>query len=376
MKNTNKKHKLKTTRKNNTLKNTTHINNKIINILEVVKLWYSSIHDKIHVNAYERAIHTIKKWPFPITSGAELANAPGIGKGMIQKIDTILATGTLPIINEKGLTIPNTIPYTLLHHKSKTTSDLELNRLDNVLGFGVKVANKWALRGITTIKQLREYIVLHPTEINLTRIQQLGLKYHEDLTTMVPRHEIKEICDAIRLAVGDDDIMVFLAGSYPSGLKKESKDIDILLVSRDKRSSSMESIVSKINDKIQIEIMAIGKNKFLGVVKKDNHKNTKWRHLDMRLVKMTSFPFAWSYFSSGKIFNKYIRQRIKKKGYLLNEYGIFKDGQRFNLAGEKTDIELEKEIKTENDLMQYAEGIEKEIFKLAGIPYQTIKERY
>ena len=110
--------------------------------------------------------------------------------------------------------------------------------------------------------------------------------------------------------------------------------------------------------------MAIGKNKFLGVVKKDNHKNTKWRHLDMRLVKMTSFPFAWSYFSSGKIFNKYIRQRIKKKGYLLNEYGIFKDGQRFNLAGEKTDIELEKEIKTENDLMQYAEGIEKEIFKL------------
>ena len=78
-------------------------NTKIINVLTTVKNYYVKQKDTIHVNAYERAIYQIKHWNKEIASGIELKGLPGIGKGMIEKIDTILDTGTLPIIKEKGL---------------------------------------------------------------------------------------------------------------------------------------------------------------------------------------------------------------------------------------------------------------------------------
>ena len=78
-------------------------NENIINILTIVKNYYEKEKDAIHINAYERAIYQIKHWQKPITKGSELKNLVGIGKGMIEKIDTIIETGTLPIIKEKGL---------------------------------------------------------------------------------------------------------------------------------------------------------------------------------------------------------------------------------------------------------------------------------
>ena len=82
-----------------------NISENIINILTIVKNYYATQQNNIHVNAYERAIYQIKHWGKPITKGRDLAHLVGIGKGMIDKIDTIIETGTLPIIKEKGLNI-------------------------------------------------------------------------------------------------------------------------------------------------------------------------------------------------------------------------------------------------------------------------------
>lgn len=357
-------------------------NNKIISILETVKSWYAKQRNTIHVNAYERAIHTIKKWPHPITKGKELADEPGIGKGMVTKIDTILATGTLPIIAEKGLNIKDTV--TTNKKLSKKASEMGMEDISTVLGFGDKVAREWKhSHDVQTVSQLRAYLSHHP-ETPLTRIQRLGLQYHTDLSTPIPRAEITNIGSNIKQALARDNVnhflgaMVFLAGSYPSGLKAESKDIDILLVTHKASKMHLEDLINKISDVIPIETITMGSNKFLGVVKQDTTPESKWRHLDMRLVDMVSFPFAWSYFSSGKIFNKLIRERVKKRGYKLNEYGIYRigTGKRVILEGELGLEQLETRVKNEEDLLEYAERVEKEIFKLAGMEYQTIRERY
>jgi DNA polymerase/3'-5' exonuclease PolX len=90
--------KFKQTKNTNTFSNV-----RIIKILEIVKSYYARERNAIHVNAYERAIYQLKKWSHPIKKGRYVAHLEGIGKGMIQKINTILSTGTLPIIQEKGL---------------------------------------------------------------------------------------------------------------------------------------------------------------------------------------------------------------------------------------------------------------------------------
>jgi len=354
-------------------------NAQIINVLETVKSYYARERNTIHVNAYERAIYQLKKWHHPIRKGSDVAHLEGIGKGMIQKIDTILSTGTLPIIQEKGL--------------AGFTGFID-NSISQVLGFSAKSAAELEKQyGIRNVSELDRALKQGTPKIKLSRIQQLGLRYHQDLQEKVPRSEIALIGNNIEEILLPEGVMILLAGSYPSGLKKESKDIDILLVAQDssklKSKSYLEELVEKLKTKIPLETVSIGANKFLGLVKlKDIHASaTKWRHLDMRLVDMQAFPYAWLYYSSGVIFNKMIREKLKKKGYKLNEWGLFKGTERMLLEGEKSTDKLEKLFQNQNqnqnqnrnmkeDLLAYAEKIEKEIFKLAQLEYKTIRERY
>ena len=369
-----KSRKSKKTRKlNKSVVLSSNSNAQIINVLEIVKSYYARERNTIHVSAYERAIYQLKKWHHPIKKGSDVAHLEGIGKGMIQKIDTILSTGTLPIIQEKGLV--------------GFTGFID-NPISQVLGFSVKSAEELEKQyGIRNISELKELVKLGIPEIKLSRIQQIGLRYHYDLQEKVSREEIAQIGNKIEEILSPEGVMVLLAGSYPSGLKKESKDIDILLVARDsnklKTKSYLVELVEKLKTKIPLETISIGANKFLGLVKlKDIQMSVaKWRHLDMRLVDMYAFPYAWLYYSSGVIFNKMIREKLKKKGYKLNEWGLFKGTERMLLEGEKSKDELEKLFQNQNqnmkeDVLSYAEKIEKDIFKLALLEYKTIQERY
>ena len=369
----------KKTRKSNTPSSNTSsrvLNAKIIEILETVKSYYARERNTIHVNAYERAIYQIKKWPHPITNGKEVAHLEGIGKGMVEKINTILATGTLPIIQEKSLSSSKNISGTRGTKKNKEYS------ISNVLGFSEKSAMELEKKyGIKSIAELENALKQNMLDIKLTRIQQMGLRHHKDLQEKVSRAEITQIGNEISKILSREDVLVFLAGSYPSGLKKESKDIDILLVAKDsnklvsKLQFYLEELVKKLETNIPLETITLGANKFLGLIKLPG-ANTKWRHLDMRLVDMSSFPYAWLYYASGVVFNKMIREKLKKKGYKLNEWGLFQGADKVFLEGEKSVDELEKQIYNKEDLLEYAEKIEKEIFKLANLEYKTISERY
>jgi len=353
-------------------------NTRIINVLEIVKSHYAKAQNTIHVNAYERAIYQLKKWPHIIKKGKDVAHLEGIGKGMIQKIDTILATGTLPIIQEKNLK----------QTKKSLPSSAKEYPISQVLGFSAKSAAELEKQyGITNVRELEELIKLGKVDIKLSRIQKMGLHYHSDLQEKIPREEITQIGHKITEILEPVGVHVLLAGSYPSGLKNESKDIDILLVFRDsdsiklqlKSKSYLEELVGKLKSEIPLETITIGANKFLGIVKLSEEKDYKWRHLDMRLVDMRAFPYAWLYYSSGVIFNKMIREKLKHKGYKLNEWGLFRDDARVPLEGELSSEELEEisnNKKNKKKLMEYADKIEKEIFKLAQLEYKTIQERY
>ena len=98
----------------------------------------------------------------------------------------------------------------------------------------------------------------------------------------------------------------------------------------------------------------------------------KMRHIDIRFVNIDELPYTWLYYSSGQIFNKLIRDKLKKKGYKLNEYGLFnsKNNEKVRI-NEDIDINIKEE-----KLLDYIEKVEREVFKFAGMEYKNVKERY
>ena len=110
--------------------------------------------------------------------------------------------------------------------------------------------------------------------------------------------------------------------------------------------------------------------------------SNKMRHIDIRLVTMNELPYSYLYYSSGKMFNKLIREKFKKKGYKLNEYGLYKI--RYNKGFEKIKFDEESNLVLDNiniknreiNLLNYIKKIEQELFKLASMDYKTVQERY
>ena len=430
MKYTKKKHYIK---KQTYTNKQTYSNKHILKILTLVKDYYKEKNDKTRANSYEKALYQISKWNKPIKKGSEIAHLDGIGKGMIEKIDTILSSGTLPILDDIHLNTKlnkevNTIlNNTVLNNKNlmtnkslMTNKTLKNTQLKTILGFGNafvnELINKHNARTIQDVKKL-----VHTNKIKLTHIQELGLKYYKDLQSFIPRDEITYLTNKLKEIINNTNYTMLVSGSYPSNTKKKSKDIDILVVkhSNNKEQTNIHSgdlykIINKIknksedinkdekinkdediNEKNNLENISLGDRKFMGLIK--SPLSNKMRHLDMRLVTIEELPYTWLYYSSGRMFNKIIRQKLKKKGYKLNEYGLYKDNEKVkvnsdekinsdgkvnsyekvNSDDKKISISIDNTTnKKESKLLNYIKKIEQEIFKIASMDYKSVQERY
>jgi DNA polymerase/3'-5' exonuclease PolX len=401
-------------------KKQTH-NENILRILTLVKNYYKEQNDKIRIKTYDRAIYQIRKWNKPITHGSELLHLEGIGKGMVDKIDTIIRSGTLPILKEKSIELHNT----QINKKNET-------EIQSILGFSKPFINEIKRKhNVKTINDFRNYIKnINNTTMKLTHIQELGLKYYEDLNDLIPRNEITYLGNQLKRIIENQDedgeygeesedneddtnlykVKVMLSGSYPSQTKKYSKDIDIIIVNTEynsiNHSGTLKKIISHIEKnfeekekekdteskdrKKKLEIISLGETKFMGLL--HSPLSHKMRHIDIRMVNLEDLPYTWFYFSSGQIFNILIRKKLKQKGYKLNEYGLF---QNKNNSKVKFDVYPEHKMEKlklmfqkkssqspqspqslEKELLHYIEIIEREIFKLATMDYKNVKERY
>lgn len=370
-----------------TIKHTSRVNNSnsnktnIIHILTLVKEYYKEQNDKFRVKTYERAIYQIRKWDKPITKGSDLSHLEGIGKGMIEKIDTIIRSGTLPIIKEKNIVNKDTKnnKYTKKQKQNKKHNHTT-NEVTSILGFNKLFINDIKNKhGARTIHDFRKVISDSDSgmALKLTHIQHLGLNYYEDLQDLIPRDEIKYLGNELKKEIeridsnsnGGSDThkyTMMLSGSYPSHSKEYSKDIDIIIVRNEEESYSgeLKDIIEKIKHEMKLETISLGEKKFMGLL--HSPKSNKMRHIDIRFVNVEELPYTWLYYSSGQIFNKLIRDKLKKKGYKLNEYGLYKGESKVNIDKNNSD----------KNTLSYIENIEKQIFKYADMEYKTVKERY
>ena len=290
--------------------------NKIIKVLKEIQEYHKSLGNIIHSNQYSLAIYSLQYSNLTkICNSQELSDLKWIGKGILSKVDEYIQTGQVKILEEFKKD-----PIIIAHRN-----------LTSVFGIGPKKAKELISQNIMNIEDLKK------SNVSLTKFQQLGLKYYDDLLKKIPRKEsehIKIILENELKKIGLENIKVILAGSYYLG-KKESGDIDIVLSTDLNLNGLLNKIINHLlNRGILIDSLSkLPTQYYMGLL-----NSNPVRHIDIHLIKNKDLLFHMLYFGSGECFSRIIRKKAKESGYKLNNKGLF------NLNGKKINIKNEKNI--------------------------------
>ncbi len=248
----------------------------------------------------------------------KLKDIPGIGKGIREKIEVLLSTGTLPAYEQlraefppgliEILSIPEVGPRTvkLLYEEVgvRNVEDLERaiqsHRLKDLPGMGAKTEEN-ILKGIKFYKTRSSRILLG---------------------TAIPL--VDEVIFELKKKASSWIKKISPAGSLRRG-KETIGDIDILVTSSD--SSSLMEAFTDLSFVCDILVRGETKSSIL---------TSQGLQIDLRVVAPESFGAAIQYFTGSKSHNISLRGRAIKRGWKINEYGVFTQEGR-KIAGEKED---------------------------------------
>jgi DNA polymerase beta len=228
----------------------------------------------------------------------------GIGKGIEGKIEEILETGKLAVV--------------------ETNNDrmVVLKDLQRIHGIGpVKAKELVEEHDVTCVADLlkKENMAL------LTDAQKVGLKYVDDFEKRIPRKEMDKHNEFIKKIMTSSPKLLNasyeIAGSYRRGAK-DSGDIDIILTSRDDKYEEVyEVFIQALKDNNYLtDDLAKGPTKYMGVARLPRHKTS--RRVDIMVTSSNDYPFAVLYFTGSQAHNIKMRNVALELGYSLSEYGL------------------------------------------------------
>ena len=266
------------------------------------------------IRAYEKAADALEHLSGDLQDlghEGKLEQIPGLGKGMREKIVTILNTGRLPAYEElkkeipagvrELLSIPEVGPKTvsLLHKEVGVKSIEELeefvgsHKLQHLPGMGTKTEEN-ILRGIRLYRTSRARILLGKA---LPLVEEVMGELSEKTSSWIER--------------------ISPAGSLRRG-KETIGDIDILV-----SSTSSHAVMDAFTTLSCVrEVLAKGETKSSILT----HQGLQ---MDLRVVSPDSFGAALQYFTGSKAHNIALRERAIRRGLKINEYGVFtQDGKK------------------------------------------------
>jgi len=281
------------------------------------------------VRAYKNAIESLKTIK-EINNIDNIKELPGIGVKIHDKIKEYLESGTIKEADNIS--------------KNNETFILQ-NQLLNIYGVGPTKAKDL----LSKIKTFDELYMEKNKEL-LNNKQKIGLAYYNDLLQKTPYKEAEEHNKYIGNIL--KNIEYNMVGSFRR--KKELiGDIDILI--KDNPTFDLKKFIKKMTeDGYILELLASGKNKFMGICKL---KNNIPRRIDI-LVADGNYYFALLYFTGSYQFNIIMRNKALELGYSLSEYG-FKDKNTNKLLDD-----LNNTVKNEKD-----------IFKILNMKYVKPEDR-
>lgn len=304
----------------------------------------------------KKILNILRKLDFKITTGDDLKGIPGIGAGTIKRVNEIIENGYLAELEQK-------------YGSKKMSKIRSIQDLSKVIGIGEKGAQKLVTNfGIKSVEDLKKAIKKNKIQVNDKVI--LGLKYYGVVEGNIPRKEIADTEKYLKKKAKEIDskLEIIICGSYRRG-KSTSGDIDVLMyhpdakTSKDIRNPKLHNLKPYLEDYVD-DLTESGflldhltdknyKMKYMGFSK---YKSYPVRRIDIRFVPFKSLPAATLYFTGPYELNEEMRHQAKKRGMLLNEYGLYK----INKNETRTRIDIESE---------------KDIFEALGMKYLTPKER-
>jgi endonuclease IV/DNA polymerase/3'-5' exonuclease PolX len=306
----------------------------------------SNITVRYKIDSYQKAIHSIEKYEKPIYSSDDVKDLEYIGKGMSEKIDEIAQTGTLQVYNDL----------------KKNKSIDAYHTFITIWGFGDAMIRHILAKKIYTIAQLKSSIKRN--EIKLTEGQEIGLKYYKELSQKIPRMKITEITKILKecfVRKTDINVSLYNAGSYRAGAKM-CGDIDFILTCKSRNDLKRAPSIFRdilIAKKMLKETLSSGEKKSIYIVKsplKSSQLKSNYYKIDIAYILEEQLPWYLLYFGSSREFSKKIRTIASKKGYKLNEKGLFN--------------------KKTGKMLDFQPRDEKEIFDFLEIEYVDVKDRY
>lgn len=315
--------------------------------LEKLAAAYKSKKDTWRALGYQKAISAIRNYPRPITSREEALSIRGVGGRLADKVAEIVESGKLRKVAE------------VCEDEEAQT----LQRFMGVWGAGPTTAHGWYIQGYRTLEDLRE-------KGNLTRHQQIGLKYYDDINSRIPREEVAEIENYVRSAAHGikKGLIVMVCGSYRRG-RATCGDVDVLVTHPDGQSHEtvFQPLLNKLRetgfltDDLVTQEDNGNQKKYLGVCKLPG-EGQKYRRLDVIVVPYCEFAPAAMYFTGSAHFNRSMRLLAIKMGMSLSEHGL------------RTGIIRQKGEKlTKGQLLHTP--TEESIFKHLGLDYCSPEER-
>lgn len=269
----------------------------LIKKLEIIKDYETYNNEIYKVKAYTTAINNIIINQNKIKSINDLDKIEGLGAGILEKIYEFFITSKISYIE-------NNIKTDKIYNFKQ--------ELLHIYGIGPKNAKKIIDAGITNIDELKKNKTI------LNNKQKIGLKYYDDLKIRIPLNEYN---DHLKILKKDLNNLTFdFVGSYRRG-KDNMGDIDLLIMENDK--FNLKKYVSKlIDNNYIIDVLASGKNKFMGIVK-INGKPA--RRLDILVAPRDEYYYSLLYFTGSNLFNIGLRHYVKSNLNLsLSEHGFNK----------------------------------------------------
>ncbi len=297
---------------------------------EIAELLELKDENPFKIRAYRNAAQTLENLTedvSEISRRGELTELPGIGKDLSERINEFLTSHKISLYEELKKKTPRVLldmknipgigaKKALLLHKKlklKSLSDLEAkaraHKLQGLPGMGEKTEEN-ILKGLEFLKKSSGRFSL-----------ENGVPLAEEIIG-----ELKKLKETKQVSV---------AGSVRRG-KETIHDVDILATATNS-ARVMDKFVSL---PVASDIIAKGDTK-------SSIRTINGLQADLRVVDPKSFGACLLYFTGSKEHNIRLRDIAKRKGYKLNEYGLF---------SEKTDRLV-------------SSGSEEELYKILGLEY-------
>lgn len=312
------------------------INDKVYEIfMDIADLLQVQGESIFRVRAYQRAAEVIKGMGdlevLYKDNPDGLEDIPGVGTELKLKIIDIINTGTTPIYEELIKKLgPGVLQMLRVRGVGPKKVKLFMEQLDIHDVSALKAAaESGALATLPGMGEKSQTAILESLS------QQTHLK--ERTPYAIALKQAEDMIAYLRKCKAFDQI------AYAGSLRRKMKtigDVDILTTGSD-HEAMMKHFLAYPGNK---QTLADGETKCSIVTDLD-------MQVDLRAVPSESFGAALFYFTGPKHFNIHVRTIALKRGWKINEYGLY-EGEKL-LAG-KT---------------------EEEIFELLGLPYMTPEQR-